>query len=177
MLRAATVVAALLLAPVLGIAAQALLYSNVGHQVRLQTDSDSRWLVGTLVAAGKDSIQLRVADNAPLMSIARSRVSQFELRHEGHSNAGKGALIGRGVGALSGAVIGAASASGCTSWCFYSPGVGAVAGALVFGGAGALLGAVVGSVSHSSGWEAVSLIRTPVTLAPPGAGLAISLKF
>jgi hypothetical protein len=106
-------------------------------------------------------------------------VSQLEVRYGGRSNAGRGALIGFGLGALSGAIVGYESYRQCTALCVFDPGPGAdaVAGALVFGGAGALLGAVIGSVKHGGGWEAVSLGRARVALAPQGTSLTLSLAF
>jgi len=170
--------AALVVLPVFGLAAQATLYANVGHRVRLKTDSASQWLVGTLVAADEDSLRLHVGENAPWVSVARSRVSQFEVRYEGHSNAGRGALIGLGVGGIGGGLLAWADGSTCRSpsWCIFSPGQAALTGALLLGGAGAVLGAVLGSVKHGGGWEAVSLGRR-VALAPRGAGLMLSLTF
>jgi hypothetical protein len=177
--RAASLLAALFIAPATGLAAQAGLHSSVGQRVRLTTDADSHWLVGTLVGADEDSVRLRTADSAPLVSVARSRVTQFEVRYRGHSNAGRGALIGFGVGAISGGLWGLADASNCKSpsWCIFSPGQEALGGGLLLGGAGALLGAVIGAVTQGGGWEAVSLSGAHVALAPRGAGLALSLTF
>ena len=178
---ATALLAALILAPVFRLGAQAALYTRVGHRVRLKTNSASQWLIGTLVAADEDSLRLRVGDNAPLVSIARDKVSQFEIRNGGHSNVGKGALIGFGVAAFVGGVWGATS-SRCPPTALIcidpGPGADAIVGAVVLGGVGVALGALVGSVKHGGGWEVVSLDRAHrLSLVPSGPGLALSLTF
>jgi hypothetical protein len=175
--RAVSFYAALAVLPVFTLAAQAPPLS-VGHRVRLKTDSSSQWLMGTLVTADEDSLGLRVADNAPSISVARRNVSQFEVSYPGHSNAGRGALIGLTIGALGGAIVGGVS-SECqpNKLCIVGPEAGAVVGAVLFGGAGALLGAGIGAATRSDNWVSESLGRARVTLVPRGAGLALSLTF
>jgi hypothetical protein len=177
MRRAAAFFAALLLTPAFGLAAQAPLYSNVGNRVRLKTDSASQWLVGTLVGADGDSLRLRVADRAPIVSVARRTVSQFEVRYGGHSKAGKGALTGFFVGAAAGAIAGFASGDDPPGWFSFTAGQKALVLGLLGSASGALLGAVIGASSHSDRWTSVSLGRAKVALAPRGAGLALSVTF
>jgi len=170
MRRAASFVTALFVAPILSLAAQTPMSAEVGLRVRLKTDAGSRWLTGTLVGDNGDSLRLQVDDHASPILIARQTVSRFEVSYGRHSHTGTGALIGFGVGALSGAVYVAKDA-------FDYPGAAAVLGGALFGGAGALLGAVIGAVSHSDDWEAKSVGRARATLVPRGAGLALSLTF
>jgi len=157
--RATAVFAALLFATGPSLAAQTTIASSVGHRVRLKTDSASEWLQGTLVAADGDSLHLRTDVNYQLVAIARGAVSQLEVAHGTHGNAGTGALIGLGIGAVAGGVWGA-SQPGCAAqtWCFDpGPAADAAGGALLVGAAGALVGAIIGSASPSDQWEPVSI--------------------
>lgn len=177
--RTAISFGALLVGSVSSLSAQTALYTSVGQRVRLRTGAASQWLVGTLIAADRDSVQLQVSENARPVSIAWQTVSRFEVRRGGHSNARKGALIGLGLGAIGGGVWGLADASNCTGWLCLSPGQEALGGALLLGGAGALVGAAIGSLSRTDRWEPLSIGRAHVTLMPGRAatGLSIGLRF
>lgn len=161
------------------IAAQAALYSSVGHQVRLKTDSSSQWLTGTLVAADADSLRLGVGDQGSPVAVARRTVAQLEVLYRGHSHAGRGAAIGFGLGALSGAIIGYGSYRACTGSCTFDPGPGVytLAGALGGGVVGIVVGAAIGTITRGGGWQPVSLGPTHVTLAPRGGGVELRLAF
>lgn len=175
-MRRATLFAALLLTPALGLAAQAPLHLHVGHRVRITTDSGSQWLVGALVAADEDSLQLRTADNAPVVSVARRTVSRFEVSRGRLSNVARCAATMAAVGAGAGLALGLLVASqDAHSWVHVGPGDVAQIAAIT-GAVGAGIGALAG-LGQTERWKAVRLGRGHVALAPRGPGLALSLTF
>lgn len=189
MFRAAVLVTALLASPILNLAGQGGPTFAPGARLRVTIgdSASNRRLVGTLVAQDASAIRLEVPDLVKsagagalvtkVVSVPLTTIREFEVSHP-VSNRGKGALIGLGVGVVSGAIVGAAEGS-CTQdqICIAPRGSEPLIGAVVFGGAGALLGALLGSTIHSDRWESLSSSRAKVTLAPRGAGLALSLTF
>jgi hypothetical protein len=122
-------------------------------------------VVGTVVAVDRDSVRIRPEDPALFpdhptsVAIARSSIRELEVAVKGHSNAGKGALIGLGIGVLGGAV-GAAAA--CQSDGFNPAPAGcAVVSVALFGAIGAGLGALMGSSGRGVHWERVALDHVP----------------
>jgi hypothetical protein len=189
MFRGAVLVIAILASPILSLPGQGGPTVAPGARLRITVgdSASSRRLVGTLVAQDSSAIRLKVPDLVKsagagalvtkVVSVPLTTITELEVSRP-RSNGGKGALIGLGVGAVSGAIVGAAGGSCAQDQICIAPrGSEPLIGAVIFGGAGALLGALVGSTVHSDRWESVSLSRAKVTLAPRGAGLALSLAF
>jgi len=145
-----------------------------GERVRLQLDpKSSRWLMGTMVTAGQDSLHVQFVDSLAPAAIARSRIRAMEVSRGQHSGAGKGALFGFITGATAGALLGAASSSSSDS--FFSPGEGAVAGGFALGAVGALVGVIVGAGQHVDEWQPVSPGQVRMTIRPMGSGIAVAI--
>jgi hypothetical protein len=99
---------------------------------------------------------LNAESQAAPVAIPKAAIEKLEISTGQHGNAGKGALIGLGVGAIGGGIIGAADASNCNnsqSFCLFSSGGEMAASAIAFGAIGNVLGAVVGAISRSDRWE------------------------
>jgi hypothetical protein len=132
-----------------------------GQRVRVQsTVAHTPVLIGAVEAVGTDTLVVRRADGAgagvatamPLSSIARLQVSRGR-----HSKWLTGLALGAGVGAASGAVIGAATHK--DNDILFSTGDNAVLGAIVFTPVGALTGMVIGLLVKTERWQTVPLDR------------------
>jgi hypothetical protein len=168
MLRPVALSIVLSLLSLLSLAGQGAPKLAPGARVRLTTSWSALPLVGTVVAVDGDSVRIRPEDPALFpdhptsVAIARSSIRGLEVAVKGHSNAGKGALIGLSIGVIGGAAGGAA---GCqpdpNGFNVVGPGPCAAAGALIFGALGAGLGALIGSSGRSEHWERVALEHAP----------------
>lgn len=164
MFRPAALSIALSLSFLLSLAGQGAPKLAPGAHVRLTTSWSAVPVVGTVVAVDRDSVRIRPEDPAIFpghptsVAIARSSIRDLEVAVKSHSNAGKGALIGLGIGVVGGAVAGV---EGCqpdqNSWDLFTPTQCAAFGGLLFGAIGAGLGALIGSAGGSERWERVAL--------------------
>ena len=181
--RAALLIVALSVSPLLTLAGQGWAALAPGDRVRLTTTSSALPFVGTVVTADSDSVRIRPQDTAVLtgrrtsVSISRCSVRELEVGVIGPSRTGTGALIGLGMGAVVGALYGVSDASTCRGFCFFDPGAEAAIGAVFFGGIGAGLGALIGLAEGSERWQRVPLSHAHVALGTHGAGLAVSFAF
>ena len=147
-----------------------------GVRVRL-TPAHGHRLVGALAAAPGDSLSVMVQNSPPLVrSAVASDVKKVEVSN-GKSRA-QGALIqgaiGLGIGAVSGAILGAATYSdpsqstcntqsdygflGCGSdWCLFvcSRGQAAGLGGVLGGFSGLVIGTIVGIATGHESWTTV----------------------
>src|SRR5260370_15189342 len=144
MLRAAVLVTAILASPILSLAAQGGPTVAPGARLRITAgdSASSRRLVGTLVAQDSSAIRLEVPDLVKsagagalvtkVVSVPLTTIRELEVSRP-RSNGGKGALIGLGVGVVSGAIVGAAGGS-CTpdQFCIAPRRTAPVLGAVVF---------------------------------------------
>ena len=110
-----------------------------GAEVRITTSS--RTVRGKVLRVTDDSLVLAAGKTQEMFP--QQEVKRVLLR--GDSHRGRNSLIGLGIGAATGAIIGAAAHQDCTGWCFFitSQGADAAAGAAVFGGIGAAVGALI----------------------------------
>jgi hypothetical protein len=137
-----------------------------------------------LRAAGGDSIALDATTAMGPVVVSTQDVTKFE-RHDGRkSNAGKGAGIGFGIGAMMGGITtfafsmagGECSNSLSDLACEDTAGVIGLAGAAAGGLLGLLVGAAAGSASSSDRWTSVD---APVAVMPavvngaPGIGMRV----
>jgi hypothetical protein len=175
-MRRAILPIALLTAPVLTLAAQ-IVSPAVGQRVRLRTATTSPWLVGTLVAVDADTLRLRVADSAPVVSVARATIGRLDVSGGRHSNAGRGAVYGAAVLGGLGLLAGVACANSDTYTWVRCDG-GDVAALTVWGAAfGAGFGALIGAMSHREDWQSAGVDHARVSLGPRGVGVGVSLTF
>jgi hypothetical protein len=165
----------LLLSPlhILDLEAQGPWSSGVGHRVRVTTDSGA-W-IGTLVHQDTSGLTLHgpgLSDSSAV-TVPAGRVQRLEISLGRESNAGRGALIGLGVGAVTGLAVGIGCASSDTL--FQCSGGEVVESTVVFGLLGAGVGGLVGLASSSERWVKVAAVPVHVSLAPHRLGLSVSL--
>ena len=129
-----------------------------GMRVRLRTAREG-WLEprqGRVVQAGGDSLVFR-PDAAPSGEVrfSRAEVVGLEWPWTRKRATGRGVAIGGVAGVLSGAILGAAAGSDCSSssWFCFDSGELAIAGAVALGATGLLIGGTIGYFSHAVGWE------------------------
>jgi len=151
-----------------------------GQRVRVQSAlARTPELIGGVQSISPDTLVVRHADGAgasaataiPLVYITRLEVSRGQ-----HSRWARGLLIGLGVGATTGVILGATSDS---DWLFSKSDL-ALMGAVVMAPVGGFVGLVVGALTKSERWETVPLPRAgkSVTLGPPGRfGLGVRVAF
>jgi hypothetical protein len=138
-------------------------------------------LTGTYLGAGIDSVRILEEGHQRLQRLPASDVSRIEVSR-GRSRA-KGALIkgliGLGVGAASGAILGAATYSddnstvctpnlGCgPAWCIFVCSKSQAAGVVgTLGGAvGLLIGIITGAITGQEQWQAATFRQNPVDAA------------
>jgi hypothetical protein len=107
------------------------------------------------------------------VTVPAGRVQRLEISLGRESNAGRGALIGLGVGAVTGLAVGIGCASSDTL--FQCSGGEVVESTVVFGLLGAGVGGLVGLASSSERWVKVAAVPVHVSLAPHRLGLSVSL--
>ncbi len=118
-----------------------------GTSVRIS--AGSKTVTGTLQGTTDDSLLLDSGKDQK--SFPRQEVMRVSVKKQSHR--GRNSLIGLGVGAASGAAIGAAAHKDCTGFCIFneSRGIDAGVGALVIG----ILGALAGALIPTGGWREV----------------------
>ncbi|HEY7614639.1 MAG TPA: hypothetical protein VH764_16700 [Gemmatimonadales bacterium] len=168
----------LLLTPAL-LPAQEATVPRPGSRVQVHlTDPTPRVVRGTLLSAESGSYRLLRDGGRDTLAFSTAAVSQLDTTAGRRTRAGKGALLGGGIGMAAGLALGlAATAEGCNGFCEDpSPGeIGAVS--LIVGGMGAAIGALIGSATHSDRWVPASGPRTGIGLAPTIGRRGVGLMF
>lgn len=107
---------------------------------------------GVVVSASRDSAVVRLAGRPEGMTTLA--FSNLEVVRGQRTQAGRGALVGLGVGALTGFLLGFAGGEDCTGQefiCFDRPSMGMI-GATLGMPTGAVIGAVVGRFNKTDRW-------------------------
>ena len=129
-------------------------------------------LEGDVAAADGDTLTVRLLGRPQIVTVPRAAIASLQVR-QSHTRAGKGALIGGGVGLAAGLGLVIALESGdhcggnegpalCTA-------IG-VAGTVATTAGGALSGAVAGGMTHTDRWERVDPRRLSVAVMPDPHG-------
>lgn len=138
-------------------------------------------LLGTVAALDPDTIRIRRGYSEPVRTVPRATLTRLQIQQGHRSNV----LLGMGLGALTGTVVGAgvglALYETCTPGIFFDC-ADRSDWALLFGGlggfGGAAVGAYVGSKWISERWVDVPTARLHVHPNPlDGRGVAVSLSF
>jgi hypothetical protein len=163
-----------------------------GQTVRITSARyELKGAIGRVLAATPDTIVLesqgartvnyRLVSRADTLTLPITAIDRLDLRHDGGHHTGRGALIGLGIGAAAGLVIGIAAYEPCppNGFCIMQP-TSAVAsgmmGALAFGVLGSGVGAIIGSLTPAGTWDQMPL-RASASLRPlPQAGVGLSLS-
>lgn len=142
-----------------------------GSRVRITAPQlDARPFVGTLVGLESDGLRVKRGRNDVPTLIPRSFVTRLEVSGGRKSQAGRGALIGAGVGAMPGLLLTFGDYSSDTR---PSPGVVAAVGAA----SGVVVGAAIGWALKSEDWQSTELPAVAAGVTPlPGGGLGASLR-
>ncbi len=131
---------------------------EIGARVRLRPEgAGQRWVVGQLLAVSEDSVRLLAGDPPDSVALGLPSLASFDVSMGQRRQTGRGAMIGLGIGAVAGILLGASTGSECDD-CFSpgpGPGESAVAGGVLFGALGAGIGALIGRSSQGERWEAV----------------------
>jgi hypothetical protein len=145
-----------------------------GERIRVHLQGKPA-LVGTLAAA--DSAGLTII-TSPLdtIPVARAGVTRIDRWAGTQSKTGEGALVGLGVGVVSGAIVGGIACSNDS----YSLDTGGciAAAAGIFGLVGAAAGAVIWHGWHTDRWEPT--VWPAVTIQPAGLtvqGVTVGMRF
>lgn len=175
--RPTTAWAAPLLALALGLPAplpaQTVDSLATGARVRIRQPAyGPGWLAGRLVSPAADSAVIALAGRPDTVRFATDSLPPFEVSLGLRSSAGKGALVGLGVGAGTGLILGIlAAAEDCTGFCVVDVGPVEIAGvSALLGGVGAGIGAVVGSLIRTERWRRVRPPTRGGVRLQPGVG-------
>jgi len=136
----------------------------------------SRKVSGTLVSLDAATVTLNNSQDRSLMEIPRENITNLETRVQ-QSKKSTGALIGLGVGAGLGALIGFASGDDPDGIVSFSAGAKAGMGAITLGALGAIVGAVASPGDH---WQEIpeDKVQLGFGLSPAGeAGIFLTRRF
>lgn len=155
--RAASLLALALSLPA-PLPAQTLDSLPAGARVRIRQPAyGTGWLVGRLVSPAADSAAIALAGRPDTVRFATDSLPPLQVSQGLRARTGKGALVGLGVGAGTGLILGIlAAAEDCTGFCVIDVGPAEIAGvSALLGGVGAGIGALVGSLVRGERWRPV----------------------
>ncbi len=133
-----------------------------GVRVRVTTNAHKK-VVGTLMTADADSVQLTSSKDARVVSFPAASIVRLEKSGGRRSNPGGGALIGGLVGGGIGLLLGVIASTDDSGW--YDVGGSEIAaGTAVLGLAGAGLGTLIGAASHKERWQELPASSSAATV-------------
>ena len=187
---------AMLMLPTLALAGHAAAQQAspaAGDRVRITLTAPAAERVGTgrvdarLLSATGDSLALDTTVAGAPFAVGMGDVAKFERYAGRRSNAGKGAVIGLGIGALAGGVAAFALANAGGSCddaslsdiaCEETAGTMGLLGAAAGGVLGLLFGAVSGAASSGDSWMPVGApVRVTPTVIRGVPGIAMRVEF
>jgi hypothetical protein len=150
-----------------------------GDRIRVRTMSGGpAEMVGTYQGSEPDHLVLFTSQSTRV-EVPWDNLSRLELSRGMQTNAGKGALIGLGVGGAAGLALGLAFVADDSGF-YEDVNAGHVVFAtLVFGAAGAGLGALIGLASKSERWQTVPAEQWRIQVAPDlkgGVTIGVNLR-
>lgn len=175
-IRSTLLAASLLIGLAASVHAQAA-ESTLAPGARLRVRQGDQSIIGTLVSL--DSAGLVIAtDKSDTVTAPRASITTVDISTGTKSHAGKGALIGLGVGAVTGVVVGlAASGSDNGGFLDFSSGEWAVGVGLTGAVFGTGLGAIIGAFIHTDKWSPTVLPTVGVQgYGPDDRRVAIGLR-
>jgi len=154
-------IALLLLAPIAAAWGQQPPPIKPGARVRVTApNAGIKGYIGTLLALPTDTL---VVDS---LRLAVAGITRLDFSRGSRSKAGRGALIGGGVGIVTGAIAGFLSRGLCYGAQGGCPAATTAVGAGSLGLVGAGIGTLIGGSSESERWEEVPLAQLPVSIVP-----------
>jgi hypothetical protein len=145
--------------------------SSVGQETPLLMPALNSRIQGNVQSIDSEAITVRLLGRSEIVTVPRSAITSLRVRHK-HSRAGKGALIGTGVGVAAGlGIVTYLAVNHCEDgdW----PGMCTMVGVFStvgLGAGGALIGAVAGAVSPKERWERVDSRRLSAAVMPDPRG-------
>lgn len=144
-----------------------------GDMIRIRLRPAGERYAGRVALISGDSLWME-SDVHRLRSVfARTDVGMIERRLGGPSGAGRGLLVGGGVGVAVGLLP---LVLGCES-CDFDVTKLALFSAGVLGAGGALLGAGIGAIAFPASWERAAWPQAPSSPPAPGIWFRITLHF
>ncbi len=146
-----------------------------GTRVRVTVPTGGGQLVGTVLALDDNNLTLQVLGKTDTKVLLRDDITQLEVS-AGRRSRGRGALIGAGIGAGAGGLMGLASGSDdANSFFRFTAGEKALIAAIFFAPIGALIGVAVHPAER---WKELPKDRIRLSFVPVGErGAAVSLAF
>jgi hypothetical protein len=146
-----------------------------GTRVRVEApNAFNGKLIGTVTSMTNDAVTLEVPDHAAPVSVERAKITQMEVSNGLHSRWFY-ALIGAGIGAAAGALIGSGSSAHPGDYMTRDGVMGQ--DALLGLGLGALIGA---AIPPSERWESMGAFHARISVVPRpdhGIGLIVAAAF
>lgn len=151
-----------------------------GDRVRLAPSwrvSGERWVVGTVVASGPDSLTLLRADTREPFTVHLRDINTLQVS-AGVRPTGITVLTYAGIGGLSGAATGAALGAALyddrDQYQLFDRAGSAYLGAVLLGAPSFIIGGVVGWAASGERWAGVPV--TPAVAVSPGGGMGVALS-
>lgn len=146
-----------------------------GARVRVQQGDQT--VIGTLVSLDSAGLLIATGKSDTVMA-PRASITAVEVSGGTKSRAGEGALVGLGVGAGTGILIGlAASGSDNGDFIDFNPGEWAVGAGLIGAAIGTAFGALIGATQQSDKWQPTVLPTVGIrSYGPDNQRVAIGLR-
>jgi hypothetical protein len=143
---------------------------TAGHEAPLLVPPPKGHLEGNVAAADSDTLTVRLLGHSQIVTVPRAAITSLRVR-QSRTHAGKGALIGAGVGLAAGLGLVIAIESGSCggedrALCSFFD----VASTVVTTAGGTLIGAVAGGMTHTDRWERVDPRKLSVAVMPDPHG-------
>jgi hypothetical protein len=144
--------------------------SVTGQETPLLVPAPRSRFEGSVTAIDGDVLTIRLFGHSQVVTVPRAAITSLQVR-QSHTHAGKGALIGAGVGLAAGVGLIVAIESGSCggedrAFCSFLD----AAATVTSTAGGALVGAVAGAMTHTDRWERVDPRRLSVTVMPDPRG-------
>lgn len=149
---------------------------RTGDRIRIKTVSgEPSQMTGIYYASEAESLVFHV-DQSVQALVPWADISRLQLSRGVHNNAGKGALIGFGVGGALGLTLGLVAVNEDDSY-FDTAAADVLLVTGVIGAFGAGVGALIGLASKSERWQTIPREQWQIQVAPdPKGGVAIGLS-
>ena len=146
-----------------------------GDRVRLTApQAGARSLTGQVLEVVDEALVVQADRTLARLEVPLDAIERLEVRRGGHHPRLRYTLLGAGIGAGAGALMGVMAEPG-----FFSRKDTAAIGATLGAGIGAVSGLIAGSTTTVERWERVDAERVKLTFgpAPRGLGLQASIAF
>jgi len=152
----------------------------IGATVRAKARGPrARWEQGEVIALTTDSVMIQPRWSRDTVALATRTLAQFQISQGRSARTGKGALLGLGIGAGAGLLLGLVAWADyhCTGFCEINLGPEDVLALTALGGGlGAGVGALIGAALRGERWQPVGASHRAGRHAPMVQGTALGLR-